>query len=309
MKLITGDCLDVLQTLPDLSVQTCITSPPYWCMRDYGVDGQLGLEGTPNEFVGVLVEVFAEVHRVLKDDGTLWLNLGDTYGASGGNSLNLLYKSFDKFGGFGKAALVERRTSIPKKNLIGIPWRVAFALQDEGWFLRQDIIWHKPNPMPESVKDRCTKSHEYIFLLTKSPQYYFDVDSIREEPVTTPKASAKGYGGQSWHEHRKDLTAGNIKVGKSLTHPLGRNKRSVWSVNTKPYKGAHFATYPPDLIRPCVLAGAPKGGVVLDPFMGSGTTGAVALEHGRDFIGIELNPDYVKLAKLRISAANLNSVS
>lgn len=269
IELLLGDCLEKLKELPDNSVDCCITSPPYYGLRDYGVSGQIGLEQTPQEYVQKMVNVFSEVKRVLKPNGTLWLNLGDSYGK--------------------------------QKQLIGIPWRVAFALQDSGWYLRQDIIWHKPNPMPESIRDRCTKAHEYIFLLSKSPKYYFDSEAIKE-PSKHPNAKA------SWScESRKarghqvgGKPVGNEANGTKYNGSIKRNKRSVWTVTPKHFKGAHFATFPPDLIEPCVLAGCPKEGIVLDPFMGSGTTGLVAKKHGRDFIGIELNEEYLKIAEKRI---------
>jgi DNA modification methylase len=257
-----------------------VTSPPYWGLRDYGHDGQIGLEQTPDEYVAEMVEVFGEVRRVLRDDGVLWLNLGDT--------------------------------SLPGKQMAGIPWRVAFALQADGWILRQDIIWSKPNPMPESVKDRCTKSHEYLFLLTKSNRYYFDDLAIAEPATTKP--------GATWAERKAaGATAGNVIVGhetrngtqrvvhgkgvtSNLTRQDGlRNKRSVWTINTKPFKGAHFAVMPEALVEPCVLASSRPDDLVLDPFTGSGTVGVVALQHGRNFIGTELNAEYAEIARNRIS--------
>jgi|TARA_R100000482_G_scaffold62850_1_gene23142 site-specific DNA-methyltransferase (adenine-specific) len=332
----TGDCLDSLKQLEDQSINTCITSPPYFALRDYGVEGQLGLEETPKEFIDNLVNVFKEVKRVLRDDGTVWLNIGDSYGN--------------------------------EKHLLGIPWRVAFAMQDDGWILRQDIIWNKPNPMPESVKDRCTKAHEYIFLFSKSKKYYFDNEAIKEESVTV---NSKG-------ERGKPNSAKNI--GKSVESVDGfdirggfkdmgayekKNKRSVWTVNTKPFTEAHFATFPKELILPCVLAGCPekicvecgkpyervmqrpkqlevernkrsglddrkvggvldkynrenppidlgvqkqcdcktnetKAGTVLDPFAGSGTTGIVADHRNRNAVLLELSEDYIKIAVKRI---------
>lgn len=296
--IIHGDVLEVLKTLEPESVNTCVTSPPYFGLRDYGKEGQIGLEETPELFVGKLVEVFREVRRVLRDDGTLWLNLGDSYnGNKQGNTETNKNKTrvTDSF----KKTLWKE---LKQKDLIGIPWRVAFALQADGWYLRQDIIWHKPNPMPESVTDRCTKAHEYIFLLTKSKDYYFDNEAIKEPCVNTPeqqvaKRNKRPHKGQSDNGMR-ETTGGFDKISKTYE---GRNKRSVWTVTTKPYKGAHFATFPTDLIEPCVLAGAPKGGIVLDPFFGSGTTGAVAAKHGRHYIGIELNEEYIKLAQERLS--------
>ena len=263
-----GDCLEKLKTLADSSVDCVVTSPPYWGLRDYGVPGQLGLEATPEEYVARMVEVFREVRRVLKPEGTLWLNLGDSYGKV--------------------------------KQLVGIPWRVAFALQADGWYLRQDIIWHKPNPMPESVRDRCTKAHEYIFLLSKSPKYFFDVDAIREPCVSDHPAGNKVRMGSRGRIGREGWA-----LDDSRSIPAdGRNKRSVWTVTPKPFKGAHFATFPPDLVEPCILAGCPAGGVVLDPFFGAGTTGIVAQRHERKWIGIELNAEYVAIAQSRLKAVS-----
>jgi site-specific DNA-methyltransferase (adenine-specific) len=272
-----------------------VTSPPYFGLRDYGVEGQLGLEATPDEFCAALVEVFREVRRVLKDDGTTWLNLGDSYarptakGGSGPSGKNRAYYG-DNYGDAGGAGVP---AGLKDKDLIGIPWRVAFALQADGWYLRQDIIWHKPNPMPESVRDRCTKAHEYIFLLTKSPKYFFDSEAMREPEVCGRKR------GPAEHPD-KASTNGNAGLARRESDGF-RNKRSVWTVSTKPYKGAHFATFPPDLIRPCIQAGSRPGDTVLDPFGGSGTTGQVALEEGRRAVLTELNPTYADLARERIS--------
>ena len=294
IQILTGDCRDVLKTLPDASVNCCVTSPPYFNLRDYGHDGQIGLEPTPDEFVQALVGVFREVRRVLRDDGTLWLNLGDSYASkstgSGGKSASLMT------GGRANRNEADKRPDktgfgLAEKQLIGIPWRVAFALQADGWYLRQDIIWHKPNPMPESVRDRCTKAHEYIFLLSKSPKYYYDHEAVKEPAVCDRMR------GPAKHPDTKS-TNGNGGLSRREVQPL-RNRRSVWTVTTKPFKGAHFATFPPDLIEPCILAGCPEGGTVLDPFGGSGTTGKVATGNGRDAILIELNPAYVKLAENR----------
>lgn len=289
-----GDCLEVLRGLPDNSVHCCVTSPPYYGLRDYGMDGQIGLEPTPDEYVSRMVAVFREVRRVLRDDGTCWVNLGDSY-ASGGR------KTRDSDG-----KLEEREMSVrPKdprgikpKDLLGIPWRVAFALQADGWYLRQDIIWAKPNPMPESVRDRCTKSHEYIFLLTKSARYFYDHEVIKESGIQRPQGTKGEHAGQKYAAIR-NVNSSTLKAAWRTT----RNRRSVWTVATRPYSGAHFAVFPPQLIEPCILAGCPVGGTVIDPFAGSGTTGAVALTHDRQFIGIELNPQYLELAKQRIEAA------
>ena len=358
--ILIGDVRERLKELPDQSVNCCVTSPPYWGLRDYGtaswkdgdaecdhapdkrgsrfatpvsgkqgsntgsgsasrrdcdcgavrIDDQIGLETTPQEFVDSMVAVFREVKRVLRDDGTLWLNLGDSYGGSGkgrngdgtmgilnstkqrsnvgshdgaipstkrGFNQRYFGKEFDTDKQGADEGHVDRRGlvyDVKPKDLVGIPWRVAFALQADGWYLRQDIIWAKPNPMPESVTDRCTKSHEYIFLLSKSPKYYFDHNAIKEPAIVAIKET--------------------------------RNKRDVWTVSTKPFKGAHFATFPPDLIEPCILAGCPEGGTVLDPFFGAGTTGLVAQRHNRNWIGCELNPEYAAIATTRIeSEANL----
>lgn len=302
--LLVGDCLGSLRMLSTGSVHTCVTSPPYFGLRDYGHDGQIGLEETPAQFVAKLVEVFAEVQRVLRDDGTLWLNLGDSYnsGASGGLGGSTLgggqanQAQSNRSGSRKKNGKIE---GIKHKDLIGIPWRVAFALQDFGWYLRQEIIWHKPNPMPESVTDRCTKAHEHIFLLSKSPRYYFDYEAIKEPAV----------GGQSGNKKRIDSAergcprSGGVASGIPWVGSDTRNRRSVWTVPTRPFKGAHFATFPEQLIEPCILAGAPAGGVVLDPFMGAGTTAVVAERIGRQWVGCELNPTYADMALDRIAAA------
>jgi DNA modification methylase len=321
VDIINGDCRDVLKTLPSGSVNCCVTSPPYFGLRDYGHAGQIGLEQTPDAYVAQLVAVFREVRRVLRDDGTLWLNLGDSYAANPGQR-----KETDKAG---PKQLTKRGSTgspsrdiagLSAKNLIGIPWRVAFALQADGWYLRQDIIWSKPNPMPESVTDRCTKSHEYIFLLSKSARYYYDAEAIKEESVTDDPRRPYGSKG-AWdldgrpEEQRpngKLRAPANVKRGgfngktneipgreafRSFTET--RNKRDVWTVATQPYKGAHFATFPPALILPCILAGCPSGGTVLDCFGGSGTTGEVAAGNGRNAVIVELNPSYCTLATNR----------
>lgn len=309
-KTICGDCLDILKELPDGIVQICVTSPPYYGLRDYGVDGQIGLERTPGEYVQKLVDVFREVKRVLRDDGTLWLNLGDSYAGSGGahkeNHANPgISKSFKRngvphFGEMGQPGNYLAPKGLKPKDLIGIPWRVAFALQADGWYLRQDIIWSKPNPMPESVRDRCTKSHEYIFLLSKSAWYYYDQEAI-SEPVASSTISRLS-------QTRIDQQLGSNRVPGKTNGPMRacgngvtRNRRSVWTVATRPFKGAHFAVFPPKLIEPCILAGCPEGGIVLDPFGGAGTTAMVAAEHGRQHITCELNPEYIKIAEKRRS--------
>ena len=306
-----GDAIEVLKTMPDQCINTCVTSPPYWGLRDYGVDGQLGLESTPDEYVAKMVEVFREVRRVLRDDGTLWLNLGDSY-ASGGMS-NPSSKSTLGGGKDLGAADYSITRKVPNglkpKDLVGIPWRVALALQADGWYLRSDIIWHKPNAMPESVTDRPTKAHEYIFLLSKSSKYYYDADSIRE-PLSEQRAKQAGKlvdPGNDAKKRKKQIehdkkrgSGGHFDGHKWRMNPLGRNKRSVWTVPTQPFPEAHFAVYPPALITPCILAGCPVGGTVLDPFAGSGTTLEVAEKLGRKSIGIELNPDYCELIRERM---------
>lgn len=301
MNLICGDALAELKKMEAQSVHCCVTSPPYWGLRDYGTEGQLGLEKTPEEYTAKMVELFGEVRRVLRDDGTLWLNLGDSYISQGGFRT---YGSHDKNVGRGyNSGMRCSSDNLKTKDLVGIPWRVAFALQADGWYLRSDIIWAKPNPMPESVTDRPTKAHEYIFLLSKASNYYYDADAIRE--ITGNEASPEEYKKLDGrvHFHDADLEKGMSQHNpnrKGVTHPYGRNKRTIWEVATHPFPDAHFATFPLKLIQPCVLAGCPAGGMVLDPFAGSGTTGIVAINEGRDFVGIELNPEYVEMAKARI---------
>lgn len=364
-KIYVGEAVEGLKRLDDASVQTVITSPPYWGLRDYGTkewlggdedcqhikdisktkefgndefnknrpsrtatklpgyyfdgvcelcgaeqkDKQLGLEKTPQEFIENLCQVFDEVWRVLADDGTLWVNLGDSYAGSGKGSPG----NFGKHAPSGSARHLEHSHSgiVPEglkpKDLVGIPWRFAFAMQDRGWYLRQDIIWAKPNPMPESVADRCTKSHEYIFLLTKKPKYYYNHDAIRE-PVSEVSLKRAEYGWDSDRPSTKNASMGGTgihveKMGSRFVNPDGRNKRSVWTVTTQPYKEAHFAVYPPALIEPCILAGSKEGDTVLDPFSGSGTTGQVAMQHNRNYIGLELNPDYAKISEKRLHDA------
>ena len=296
IKILQGNCLDKLKELPDQSINTCITSPPYWGLRDYGEYKQLGMEDTPEEFVENLVQVFREVKRVLRDDGTVWVNLGDSYCGTG-NKGNYTDPKHKEGRNGQKIALNNKIEGFKSKDLVGIPWRVAFALQQDGWYLRQDIIWHKPNPMPESVKDRCTKAHEYIFLLSKSPKYYFDNEVIKEDSAESSKNRLKqNIANQKGSDRVPGKNNGNMKaVGGDK-----RNKRSVWTVTTKPFKGAHFATFPMDLIDPCVLAGCPENGTVLDPFGGSGTTGIVASNHNRKAVLIELNTEYIEIAKQRI---------
>ena len=368
-----GDCREVLRALPDESVHCCVTSPPYFGLRDYGVTGQIGLEPTPEEFVTELVEVFREVRRVLTDDGTLWLNLGDSYAGSGrggnpteatstlqggqdsqrasmvvrsrpiGSQLPAGFHENARLAGNIGRAWVPPPAGLKQKDLMGVPWMVAFALRADGWYLRQDIIWSKPNPMPESVTDRCTKAHEYLFLLSKSERYHYDAEAIAEPlgQASISRLSQDNLENQAGSDRVPGKTNGAMKaVGKRRpagnktlkgqiayeagderlrTHAglvafasrerakvdagdlLGtRNKRSVWTVTTQPFKEAHFATFPPDLIEPCIKAGCPAGGTVLDPFGGAGTTGMVADRLQRDAILIELNPEYAAIAERRI---------
>lgn len=357
--ILVGDCIEQLKTLPDESIDCCVTSPPYYGLRDYGTgtwvggdpnckhrgkpfairahinqnctggndiknqqvyepfkkvcplcgaireDKQIGLEETPEQCVEHLVEVFREVRRVLRKNGTLWLNIGDSYCNSNGYA-----RASEKFQRKGRndAPANDRdlkalhESGLKTKDLIGIPWMLAFALRADGWYLRQDIIWSKPNPMPESVRDRCTKSHEYMFLLSKSQRYYYDCDAIKEMAKTKPTKRNKHKEG-----YQADYTKGDrFSPGERVYGADGfRNKRDVWSVPLRPLKEAHFATFPEKLIEPCVLAGCRQGGIVLDPFFGSGTTGVVALKHGRDFVGCELNPEYVEIAKRRTSSVQM----
>jgi site-specific DNA-methyltransferase (adenine-specific) len=340
-KILVGNCMETLRTLPEKSVDCCVTSPPYFGLRDYGtgkweggqpdcnhqrdskhsektttglenmngavgdgiyksvcakcgavrIDEQIGLEETPEAFIAKLVEVFREVKRVLTDEGTLWVNIGDSYSGSGKGPAGNLGANHDE------RNMEEVHSSIvpegtKPKDLIGIPWMLAFALRADGWYLRQDIIWHKPNPMPESVQDRCTKSHEYIFLLSKSAKYYFNSEAIQEKATFAGTVRGKS----------KNITPEGITDFGGRVQYDTRNKRSVWTVATKPYAEAHFATYPPELITPCILAGCPEGGTVLDPFGGSGTTAQVAMEHHRNAVLCELNPEYVEIMKRRLSA-------
>ena len=323
------DCLSGLKKLPDNCIDCCVTSPPYYALRDYGCEGQIGLEETPQDYIDRLTDVFSEVYRVLKPEGTLWLNIGDSYCGTGDKGD---YK--DPKNENGRNGQSVSKTKIvdgcKQKDLIGIPWMLAFSLRNTGWYLRQDIIWHKPNPMPESVTDRCTKSHEYIFLMSKSKQYYFDYEQIQEVATgydgkkDTMKHGTKKYNTpvlpntkvqslavnehQRWkfknlQEDGQKPNSMHLRRAEGLpdnVYPV-RNKRDVWSVNTKPDLNAHFAVYPEELIRPCILAGCPKDGIVLDPFMGSGTTARCAHRWGRHYIGFELNPDYISIIRKKVN--------
>lgn len=337
-----GDCRETMRkwAAEGVRVQTCVTSPPYFGLRDYGHDGQIGLEQTPEEYIAAMVEVFRCVRDVLADDGTLWLNIGDSYARTGGSDRKVSATATVGNTLRSMEAMPSRKQRAPsglkEKDLIGIPWMLAFALRADGWYLRQDIIWHKPNPMPESVTDRCTKAHEYVFLMSKSAKYFCDMEAVKE-PVTAStiarlsqdvanqrgsdrvpgktngpmkavrssrdnfkRANAKGsiiHPGQSMAMHRPDRPESGYDLDT-------RNRRSVWTVATRPYKGAHFATFPPALIEPCILAGSRANDIVLDPFMGSGTTAAVALQHGRKYLGCELNPEYGELQEQRIACVS-----
>jgi len=297
-KVYNEDCLSGMKRLPDNCIDCCVTSPPYSGLRDYGCDGQIGLEKSPVEYIDRLAEVFAEVYRVLKPEGTLWLNIGDSYNGYKGNAnqknAETVYAGH-RHQPTRKPCFGLEDKRLKSKDLIGIPWMAAFALRDKvGFYLRQDIIWHKPNPMPEAVTDRCTKAHEYIFLLTKSARYYFDAEAIKEP-------ARKDNRPHMVHHHKIDGGTYREKYNDYTIIPSEkRNKRDVWSVSTKPDHNAHFAVYPEELIRPCILAGCPKGGVVLDPFMGSGTTARVARTYNRNFIGYELNPEYIKIIQQKI---------
>ena len=287
-----GDCREGMTQFAaaGLRAQTCVTSPPYFGLRDYGHEGQIGLEQTPEEYIATMVEVFRSVRDALADDGTMWVNIGDSY-ANGGRKTR---DADDKLEQRGMSTRPTDPVGIKPKDLIGIPWMLAFALRADGWYLRQDIIWHKPNPMPESVRDRCTKAHEYVFLLSKSERYYFDWEAMREDAVKGSAGSAFNSGKTAEHQLGRSSDKERVDDGK-------RNRRSVWTVATRPYKGAHFATFPPALIEPCILAGSKPGDFVLDPFMGSGTTAEVAIRHGRMAMGCELNPAYKKLIDERLA--------
>jgi DNA modification methylase len=334
-EILQGDWVEVLKSLPDESVHCCITSPPYWGLRDYGVEGQLGLEKTPAEYVDRIVAGFEQVRRVLRSDGTLWLNLGDSYHTGDGYKKEPTgsrhrghIQETNTMSDIKAAPHRQKQPGLKTKDMVGIPWRVAFALQAAGWYLRSDIIWHKPNPMPESVRDRPTKGHEYLFLLSKSEKYYYDIKAYAEPCIESNASRPRmGQGGNTVYKQKRSMMkvpagwatgAGSHKAifharveawrkgcqtvpFSSVDKPETRNRRTVWTVPIQPFKGAHFATFPLRLIEPCVLAGCPEGGVVLDPFNGSGTTGIAAVKHQRKYLGVELNSEYIAMAKKRIS--------
>ena len=311
-RIYCGDALTVLKTLPDNSVNCCVTSPPYYALRDYGVDGQIGREETPALYVERLTSIFREVRRVLTPDGTLWLNIADTYAGKGnqGDSLDPKYPN----GRTGQVVALNGKVEGCKaKDMIGVPWLLAFALRADGWYLRSDIIWQKANPMPESTKDRPSRCYEHIFLLTKSKKYYYDAAAIAE-PIAPGTAARYRQGRGAGHKYAEEVPGQGKVQGINQPRsggyyddalmPTTRNKRDVWLINTVPYKGGHFAAYPPKLAETCILAGCPKGGVVIDPFFGSGTTGLAAKSLDRRYIGIELNAEYCALAGARIGGGN-----
>jgi len=307
-KIEFGDCRTTMRqwAADGIKAQTCVTSPPYYGLRDYGHEGQIGLEETPEEYIAAMVEVFRCVWDVLEDNGTLWLNIGDSYynyrpgqGQRQGKQ-SIASQKFSEVEVCHKRGL--KLDGLKEKDLIGIPWMLAFALRADGWYLRQDIIWHKPNPMPESVQDRCTKAHEYIFLMSKSQKYHYDHEAIKD-PVKQDWGTRDRTDGK-YHNEGSGLQPHS---GLEKSYEMA-NKRSVWTVNTKPYAGAHFAVFPSDLIEPCILAGAPVGGIVLDPFMGSGTTAQVAQNLGRQYLGCELNPEYETLQNKRLAQQSLELV-
>jgi DNA modification methylase len=327
IKLYQGDVIERLREMPDESVNCVVTSPPYWGLRDYGVEGQIGLEPTPQEFVAKMTDVFREVRRVLRSDGTCWVNMGDSYAGSWGAqsrehggkhasnisalSANQLKAAQIRESGTGS---LSRTPGLKPKDLIGMPWRLAFALQADGWWLRQDIIWAKLNPMPESVTDRCTKAHEYIFLLTKSARYFYDAEAIKELTNYDPERPRGGRdkfvtGDEARGYNFKDAHNGHVERMNGINKdPYSRNKRSVWEIATQPFAEAHFATFPMKLVEPCIRAGCPKGGTVLDPFNGSGTTGLIAIAERCNYVGIELNKDYAAMSARRFDAATAQNI-
>ncbi len=308
IDVITGNCMDVLKGIKDKSISCCVTSPPYYGLRDYGINGQFGQEKTPDEYIEQLIKVFQEVRRVLADDGTLWVNIGDSYagssqgigGAGSTPSLQNTNRGTSVMHEKGQRSVTARIDGYKPKDLIGIPWMLAFALRNDGWYLRQDIIWSKPNAMPESVKDRCTKSHEYIFLLSKNKDYYFNHEAMQEAAVNNAVSARENpprYGGKKYTQNPESFF--RTKSGNAYAYTGRRNRRDVWNISTQPCKDAHFAVFPEKLVEPCILAGSKEGDTVLDPFGGSGTTGYVANRLGRHAIIIEINPKYADIARNR----------
>lgn len=307
-RIITGDSRTAIAKLPDKSVHCCVTSPPYWGLRDYGIADQIGLESSLLQYLEELIAVFSQVWRVLRDDGSLWLNLGDTYiGYHGNKNAHDCNAPSDKPGYYeNMRSSTVGLNGLKAKDLAGVPWRMAFALQEKGWFLRSDIIWHKPNPTPESVKDRPTRAHEYIFLLTKSKNYYYDYKSVREIALSNDRrvvvnSQPRAFKGLPAIQPNKPRKTYPVKMGSMGSSQDGkRNRRTIWTIAPAHFPEAHFATFPPKLVRPCIRAGSPVGGIVLDPFFGSGTVGEVCIEENRKFIGIEINPAYVGMAERRL---------
>ena len=305
-NIIVGDCRQILETLPEQSVQCVVTSPPYWGQRDYGVDGMIGLEADVYTWLAVMVEVFRGVRRVLRDDGTVWLNLGDKYAGSGGAGGDYNPGGL-KAGVTGGPSASTKQSGFKQKDLMGLPWRLAFALQDDGWYLRRDIIWHKPNPMPESATDRPSTAHEYVFLLTKQPRYFYDADAVRRpvaessiQRVNQNNGNPK-FDGARERRMNSTVTTGDTLDPAKLVPENGASLRSVWKIATQAFSGPHYATYPEKLVEPCIMAGSRPGDTILDPFSGAGTTGLVAARFDRNYIGIELNPEYAEMSRKRIA--------
>jgi DNA modification methylase len=311
-RTVIGDCREALRELPAETFHCCVTSPPYWGLRDYGVEGQLGLEATHEEYVARMVEVFREVRRVLRNDGTLWLNLGDSYAGSWGaqsrpgtHASPMSSHQIDTMPKTTQTGSLKRTPGLKSKDLIGLPWRVAFALQVDGWWLRSEIIWAKPNPMPESITDRPTKAHEQVFLFSKSSRYFYDAGAIAE-PLLHPADATASDAARAFSRRRATAPAGRQPEAKlDAPTPATRNARDVWTIPSEPYSGAHFATMPRELARRCILAGCSEGGAVLDPFHGSGTVGQVAEAHGRRWFGVELNPAYAPLIAKRTAQVGM----
>jgi len=314
-KIYCGDAFETLIKFPSETVNCIVTSPPYYCLRDYGISGQIGLEQSPEEYIKRLTDIFTECKRVLKKDSTMWVVIGDSYAGSGrgwGGKNDLYSRNIQPKASFAtEFSKPHKLLNYKNKDLIGIPWQLAFALRESGWYLRQDIIWHKPNPMPESIRDRCTKAHEYVFLFSKSAKYYFDYNAMLEPARYDGRKNTRKKRSLKYSNNTTGLTTQGISKGggERWANKIGnypaRNKRSVWTVPTRGFKDAHFATFPPDLIRACIETACPPDGVVLDPFMGAGTTALVAKRLNRNYLGIELNSDYIKIAEKRLSISSM----